>query len=100
MGGMNIELPTGNWFKYLVVASLFSGAGGNLASLNKDTSDRFKGQDFNREIAIRDHDIIRLQSDVLTLERERVKHLEHSAKHTQIIYTLQRRVQSLEGSHD
>lgn len=72
------ELLSSRWYKYLLIATLTASGAGNVVSLQKDTSDRFKGADFQREIAYRDHRI----SD---LERWASEHSKHSAEFTQRI---------------
>ena len=67
-----------SWNKYIIYLALFSGIGSGVAGLSADTSDRFKGADFAREIEVRDRRIQRLE-DALHA------HLEHSARYSQMI---------------
>lgn len=71
-------------FRILLIGALLSGAGSGAVNLGKDTSDRFKGADFAREIAIRD-------ARIRELERSQQAHFQHSARYTEIIEQLRQR---------
>jgi hypothetical protein len=49
------------WFRYLVVAALLSGAGGGLSALTADTSDRYKATQAKADFALRDERITELR---------------------------------------
>ena len=83
------------FFRGLVLAALLSGVGGGLGSLTKDTSDRFKGADFRREIATRDATIYELRKELSQLERVYYDHQQHSAKYTQIIIQVSEELEEL-----
>lgn len=83
--------------KSTLIGGLLLAAFGNVGVINtyQRTDDRFKGEDFRREIAVRDEviaenrrDIARLRDELRESERARHKHEEHSAKYTQIIVQL------------
>ena len=61
------------WFRYLVVAALLSGAGGGLSSLTADTSDRYKATQAQADFALRDERIA-------GIKREWQGHLNECAK--------------------
>jgi hypothetical protein len=64
-----------NWFRYLVLGALLSGAGSGLVGITKDTSDRYKGSDAKEDFAHRDREIEKLQQ-LMQL------HLQHSATYS------------------
>jgi len=90
------ELFDSKWFRGLVVAALFSGAGGGVSALvnQGDTSDRYRGAEARADFAVRDrqHDI--LASRVSNLEIAFSGHLQHSAQYTQIILDLKNRFEA------
>ena len=71
--------------RWLIVGALLSSVASGGVNWNKDTSDRFKGADFRREIATRD-------AEILALRRQLHSHLEHSAKYTQLIIEVEKDV--------
>ena len=79
-----------NWFRYLVFAALISGAGSSIVSLDKDTSDRYRGQDAKEDFALRDRQIEALQSVMQA-------HLQHSATYTDRIDRYRVRIEHLES---
>lgn len=81
MGEQNDVLLDNKYFRGLVIAALLSGSAGGLGSLTKDTSDRFKGADFRREITIRD-------TRIAELTRKQREHERHSAIYTERIKEL------------
>lgn len=82
------DFYSGKLFRTLVVAALFSGAGSGAINLNKDTSDRFKGADFARQITTRDSAISTNKRDIEAVNRSHQDHMRHSAAYTQIIIQL------------
>lgn len=78
--------------KWLVAAALLSGSANGIVGLSSDTSDRFKRAEFDTEIAQRD-------SRIRELEREQHKHLQHSAKYSQIIEDIRLRFREHTKTH-
>src|SRR6056300_1575996 len=78
-----------NWFRYLVLAALLSGAGSGLVGVTKDTSDRYKGSDAKEDFAHRDKEIEKLQN-MMQL------HLQHSATYSDRIDRYGARLTELE----
>ena len=77
------------WFRYLVIAALLSGAGGGIASLGKDTSDRYKGSDAKADFEVRDRQLEALQKLMY-------EHLQHSSRYTDRIERYGQRIEHLE----
>ena len=77
------------WFRYLVLAAVVSGAGSSVISLNKDTSDRYKGSDAREDFAARDRQIEAIQSVMQA-------HLQHSATYSDRIDRYRVRIEHLE----
>lgn len=84
-GDADDALLDSNWFKYLVVAALVSSGGSGAISLTKQTDDRFRGADFEREIAERDREIAELRKWRIQHQREYSAHEAHSSKWTEVI---------------
>ena len=82
------ELLNSNWFKYLVIAALVSGGGGSIASLGKDTSDRFKRAEFNAYKAEHDNEEAEREREIAELQEWRFIHGSHSAQYSEIIRRL------------
>ena len=78
-----------DWFRYLVLAALLSGAGSGVVGLTKDTSDRYKGSDAKEDFAHRDREIEKLQQLIQA-------HLQHSAAYSDRIDRYEIRISELE----
>ena len=76
--------------KWLLIAALSMGAGGNFIGMQKDTSDRYKGSQARADFQIRD-------TKIQAIERTQALHLQHSAAYTEIINRLSRDIDELEA---
>ena len=83
------------WFAALVYSALLAGLGGNVASLNRDTSDRYHGSDAAKDFQSRDRRLEQLEYRIGVLEATSHSHLEHSAEYTQIVRENQKDIDRL-----
>lgn len=86
---------TAKWFRGLVLAAILSGFGSSVSTLNKDTSDRYKGADAAKDFAIRDFQISAQGSRIQLLETQLAAHLQHSAAYTEVIRVNQKELDRL-----
>ena len=77
------------WFRYLVIAALFSGAGSGYIGITKDTSDRYKGADARADFAERD-------AEIRDLQKQQNAHLQHSAVYSERIDRISLRLAEVE----
>lgn len=105
------DIFTSKWFRSLIFASVLSGLGSSVTTLNKDTSDRYKGADAARDFAFRDARLDALDRGLSACQSNQAAHLQHSATYTQVIIQnqkdldriavrvrdLERQVDALEG---
>jgi septal ring factor EnvC (AmiA/AmiB activator) len=83
-------------FRTLVVAALLSGAGGGAVSLNSDASDRLTGTQAREEHTRINATLGELRRQNQHLREQINRHLEHSAKWTEVIRMLKADVERLE----
>lgn len=88
------------WTRVLIIAALLSGAGGGLSSITADTSDRFKGSDFQREIKRRDDEISMLKRDYRELYHRFSTHIETSGVYIHRINEVEKELDEHKEKHE
>lgn len=83
--GIHITIP--KRYIIILVSALLSGIGSGINGITQDVSDRFKGDDFIREIAVRDAKIAFIEAEIKTFRKEQATHFQHSATYTERIDT-------------
>lgn len=81
-----------SWGRAIVLAALISGGSSGASFITADTTDRYHSSTAKADLAIRDRRIADLESAYH-------KHIEHSAKYTQIIKDLKQRLMEHARTH-
>ena len=96
----NDDLFNTKWFRTLIISALLAGAGGGLSSFSKDTSDRYKGADADRDFRLRDTQIDAMRGRITAIESLLQGHLQHSAAYTQVITENAKDIERIERKLD